>query len=67
VAFLRALDWTQLRAAIELGVALSTVERWVTPPKGQEANCRIPGWAYEHMRRLAGDAGFDSLGKLRVG
>lgn len=43
----RALEWTQLDAAVHLGVDCSTVENW------ERGKCRIPAEAVVRMRQVA--------------
>lgn len=64
MAFRHALGWSQLRTALELGVARSTVEDWESPHAHR--NCRIPATAFNFMRRLAREQGCDSLGRMKI-
>jgi hypothetical protein len=47
-----------------LNVTPKTIENWEHP--NADRNCRIPATAFNVMRRLARDAGADSLGRIKV-
>ena len=64
IAYRVALGWSQLRAALFVGVARTTVEKYES--RRDDKHTTIPAWAKDKLRRKAQElTGCDSKGRLK--